>query len=355
MVTRSFWRGKRVLLTGHTGFKGSWLALWLHELGASVHGYALPAPTRPSLFEVARIDETLTSTFSDIRTPDALEAAVLAADPQIILHLAAQPLVAEGYRDPVATYATNVTGTINLLQAARRLDKLRAIIVVTSDKCYENLGTPHPYREGDQLGGHDPYSSSKACTEILTQAWRRSYFSAPGAAGLATARAGNVIGGGDWAEKRLVPDILRAFSAGQTAELRHPEGVRPWQHVLEPLAGYLMLAERLHEDRTFEGAWNFGPDLEDCVSAGHLADQLTTLWPGPVCWEKVESGISHEAGLLRLDASQARERLQWRPKWPLTEALRHTVAWQLAWQGGADMQAFCLQQIRDYIREPGQA
>lgn len=352
MVRGRFWSGKRVFLTGHTGFKGGWLALWLKELGANIYGYALPPPTDPSLFETARIGETLHSITGDIRDSDALETAASKANPDIIFHLAAQPLVSEGYSDPVGTYASNVTGTLNLLQAARKLDNLRAIVVVTTDKCYENRESSHAYREGDPLGGYDPYSSSKACAEILTHSWRRSFFSSPGSPGIATARAGNVIGGGDWADKRLIPDILRAFSTRSPALLRHPEAVRPWQHVLEPLAGYLLLAEELCTNALLPSAWNFGPELEDCVAASAVADAMASLWPEPATWQGTTSGIPHEAGLLRLDASLAKEKLQWHSKWSLKEALRQTVNWQLAWRRDEDMQAVSLDQIRCYSQQP---
>ncbi|MDX9707117.1 MAG: CDP-glucose 4,6-dehydratase [Azospira sp.] len=344
----TFWRGRRVFLTGHTGFKGSWLALWLHQLGAEVSAYALPPATTPSLYELAGIERTLTSRIGDIRDPQALAAALAAARPQIILHLAAQALVSEGYADPGGTYATNVMGTLNLLEAARRQPGIEAIVVVTTDKCYENRESEHAYRETDPLGGHDPYSSSKACTEILVASWRRSFFSGSGQASIATARAGNVIGGGDWAGNRLVPDLLAAFAAGETAVLRHPAAVRPWQHVLEPLGGYLLLAERLTADPALAGAWNFGPELEDCVSVGTVADKVAALWPTPARWQSQPSSLPHEAGLLRLDASHAREKLGWQPRWRLDRALEQTVAWHIAWQEGVDMGDFCRQQIEAY-------
>lgn len=349
LVTPAFWKGKRVFLTGHTGFKGSWLAIWLNELGAIVTGYALPAPTEPSLFEVAEVNKVLTSIIGDIRSYKQLAAALDAANPEIILHLAAQPLVSQGYSDPIGTYSTNVLGTVNLLEAARSLQRLDAIVVVTTDKCYENQESLHAYRESDRLGGYDPYSSSKACTELVVASFRQSFFGNPGQARLATARAGNVIGGGDWASNRLVPDILYALSQGQAAQLRSPKAIRPWQHVLEPLAGYLMLAEKLCSNESIPSSWNFGPELADCISATEIADQLCRLWSKTARWESETIDFPHEAGLLRLDASQAQQMLQWRPRWRVNEALRHTVDWHRAWIEGSRMQDFCRQQINDYI------
>lgn len=350
MVSQIFWRGKRVFITGHTGFKGGWLSLWLHKLGANVVGYALPPPTTPSFFVTTGIESLLQSAIGDIRNQEALSQSIKTANPEIIFHLAAQPLVSDGYRDPVGTYQTNVTGTLNLLEAARTLTDLRAVVVVTTDKCYENRETNDAYREGDPLGGYDPYSASKACAEIITHAWRRSFFTGEQATRVATARAGNVIGGGDWAEHRLLPDLLRAFTANKTAELRHPEAIRAWQHVLEPLSGYLRLAEGLFSDHSAQGAWNFGPALADCVSVGTVADQLAAYWPQPANWQVMESNIPHEAGLLILDSTQAREKLKWRPCWPLAEALRRTVDWQRAWLDKQDMQAFSKQQIDSYLQ-----
>jgi CDP-glucose 4,6-dehydratase len=342
----AFWRDKRVFLTGHTGFKGGWLALWLNLLGAKVTGYALPPATTPNLFELARVGKTLDSIIGDIRDPNALRTALAAARPQIILHLAAQALVAEGYADPVSTYATNVMGTVNLLEAARQLPDLDAIVVVTSDKCYENPETARAHVESDPLGGYDPYASSKACAEIAVAAWRRSFF--PERPAIATARAGNVIGGGDWAAHRLVPDLLAAFAANEPARLRNPHAIRPWQHVLEPLAGYLRLAEEIVADPALSGPWNFGPELEDCVSVGELAEQLCALWPCSRYAVEKAPAFPHEAALLRLDAARAKAHLDWRPRWRLPEALRQTVAWQRAWRDGEDMRDFCYKQIGQY-------
>ncbi len=349
-MTPNFWHKRRVFLTGHTGFKGSWLALWLNELGADVTGYALAPPTEPNLYGIARIDETLHSVIADIRDAGALTEAMQAARPQTILHLAAQPLVSEGYADPVGTYATNVMGTVNVLEAARRCPSLESIVVVTTDKCYDNRESLHDYNEADPLGGRDPYSSSKACAELVAAAYRASYFQADGAPQIATARAGNVIGGGDWAANRLVPDLLRAFADGKSACLRHPAAVRPWQHVLDPLAGYLGLAEQLTCKPAFARAWNFGPALADCVPTGTLADLAARHWGAPASWHSEPTTLPHEAQLLRLNTDAAQQMLKWRPKWPLNEAVRHTVAWHRAWLSGHDMQSFSRDQIQQYLR-----
>lgn len=351
-TTPAFWHNKRVFLTGHTGFKGSWLALWLAQLGAKVTGFALPPATTPSLFEAAGIGQALDSIIGDIRDTDALRQALLRSKPEIILHMAAQALVSEGYRDPVGTYATNVMGTINLLEQARHLPELRVMVIVTTDKCYENLETERAYTEADALGGHDPYSSSKACAEIVTASWRRAFFLPVGQVAIATARAGNVIGGGDWAPYRLVPDLVRAFAAGETAKLRNAHAVRPWQHVLEPLAGYLTLAEQLWDNPKLASAWNFGPELQDCVSVLELTQRLSALWPGGGRYSTEPSPLPHEAGLLRLDASRAHQLLNWRPRWRLDEALRQTVAWHLAWLSGSSMSEVCRQQIDTYCGTP---
>ncbi len=350
VVSPDFWRGRRVFLTGHTGFKGSWLALWLDEMGAKVTGYALAPPTQPNLFETARIGETLDSLIGDIRDAEHLGRAIRNARPQTLIHLAAQPLVSVGYDDPVGTFTANVIGTVNILEAARSCPDLQSIVVVTTDKCYDNRETLHDYVESDPLGGHDPYSSSKACAELVSASYRKSFFNTPDAPHLATARAGNVVGGGDWADNRLVPDLLRAFAARQTARLRHPGAIRPWQHVLEPLAGYLALAEQLSGDSSLARAWNFGPTLADCVSTGELADQFATQWAEGAHWESEPTTLPHEAQLLRLNTDAAQEMLKWRPKWPLNEAVRQTVAWHRAWLSGHDMQSFSRDQIKQYLR-----
>lgn len=350
-VSAAFWAGRRVLLTGHTGFKGGWLALWLQELGAEVCGYALPAPAEPSLWQVARLVECVPGTLADIRDAQRVAEAVTTFRPEIVLHLAAQPLVRESYCAPADTYAINVMGTVNLLEALRRCDSVRAVVVVTSDKCYENREWLWPYRENDGLGGHDPYSSSKACVELLCASWRESFLRESGIA-LATARAGNVIGGGDWSADRLLPDILRAWQAGQSLTLRYPQAVRPWQHVLEPLHGYLCLVQALVEQgEAMASAWNFGPDSEGQVSVGELVERLAQRWPGEARWTVEASGQPHEAGLLALDSSQARVRLNWHPRWNLQQAIERTLDWHQAWQAGEDMQTFSRAQIAAYQGE----
>ena len=347
-VTPEFWRGRRVLLTGHTGFKGGWLALWLQHMGAQVQGYALPAPRGDSLWQAARLDQLIAGELADIRDPQRLAAALHAQQPELVLHLAAQPLVRESYRAPVDTWSTNVTGTLNLLEAVRQCDSVRAVVVVTTDKCYDNREWVWPYREQDPLGGHDPYSSSKAAVELLCASWRASYLKAQGVA-LATARAGNVIGGGDWSPERLLPDVLRQWQQQQPVTLRYPGATRPWQHVLEPLHGYLLLAQALLQHREgADSAWNFGPDMADVASVGTVVEQLAQLWPGEARWQLEAAEQPHEAGLLALDSAKARHLLAWKPTWSLSQALAQTVRWHQAWQAGEDMQRHTLTQIEDF-------
>jgi len=347
-VSRSFWTGRRVFVTGHTGFKGSWMTLWLKNLGAQVFGYSLPPPTDPSLFHVANIAASLDAHVEgDVRDFESLKAAMVEAHPEIVMHLAAQSLVRESYSAPVETFATNVMGTVNVIEAARSCRGLLAIVNVTTDKCYENQDWVWGYRENDSLGGRDPYSASKACSELVTAAYRSSFFD-DGTVGLATARAGNVIGGGDWATDRLIPDFFRARRAGVSLEVRYPEATRPWQHVLEPLSGYLLLAERLCTgDKRWAGAWNFGPPDEDCMKVSEILDYVTGKAAGER-WHASTQQFPHEAGALRLDSSQARHILGWRPRWNLTTALDHTIEWYDRWHGNADMRSVCLQQIAAY-------
>jgi CDP-glucose 4,6-dehydratase len=356
VVNPGFWSGRRVFITGHTGFKGGWLALWLHRLGATLSGYALPPPTRPSLYHEAGIARLLRSLEGDVRDGAALANVLQAARPEVVFHLAAQPLVRRSYRDPAETYATNVMGTVHLLEAVRRCDSVRAVVVVTSDKCYDNQERPSGgYREDEPLGGRDPYSSSKACAELVSAAWRQSFFNpadhARHGVAIASARAGNVIGGGDWAEDRLVPDFLRAAAAGQELLIRAPGAVRPWQHVLEPVAGYLRLAERLVQDGVAcAEAWNFGPGDEDAQPVSWLADRLAALWGEGARWRTDAQPQPHEAHYLRLDSAKARERLGWQPRWRLEQALERVVDWHRAQLGGADMQRRSLEQIESYER-----
>jgi CDP-glucose 4,6-dehydratase len=344
-MTQPFWAGKDVLVTGHTGFKGGWLALSLAQMGARVHGYALAPPTEPSLFEAANVASVLAGqTIADIRDGAALRRALEAARPQIVFHLAAQPLVRQSYLDPIETYDVNVMGTVRLLDAVRATAGVKAVVSVTTDKCYDNREWPWGYRENEPLGGRDPYSSSKACTELVTAAYRDSFLAATGVA-VATARAGNVIGGGDWAPDRLVPDFFRAAGASGALEVRYPSATRPWQHVLEPVSGYLRLAERLASDGVaYAGAWNFGPSDDDARPVAWLLDRLVERVPG-AAWRHVGGEHPHEAGSLKLDSSKARGRLGWRPRWHLAEALDRTVEWQAAWTRGDDMRHMCLRQI----------
>jgi CDP-glucose 4,6-dehydratase len=344
----AFWCGKRVFITGHTGFKGGWLALWLKQLGAELHGYALAPPTEPNLFTVARLEGLFsTHTVADVRDAAALRNALHTAQPQLVFHLAAQPLVRASYAEPVDTYAVNVMGSVNLLEAVRGCDAVRAVVNVTTDKCYRNREVPTAYRETDALGGHDPYSNSKACAELVTAAYRDSFLAARNVA-VATARAGNVIGGGDWATDRLLPDFFRAHAQGRPLEVRHPDAVRPWQHVLEPLGGYLMLAQRLATDgAAFASAWNFGPSQADATPVHAVLDALTTHVPG-ASWCAVGNSAVHEAHLLSLDSAKARAQLGWRPRWTLDEALARTAEWHAARWAGADMAAVCSAQIGAY-------
>lgn len=346
----AFWRGKRVFLTGHTGFKGAWLALWLHELGAEVTGYALPPePGRPSLFEVADVRKGMRSQFADIRDRAALATALADSSADVVFHLAAQSLVRRSYSEPVETYATNVMGTVHLLEAARSAASVRAVVVVTSDKCYENREWPHTYRESDAMGGHDPYSSSKGCAELVTAAYRASFFQS--GAGIATARAGNVIGGGDWAPDRLVPDLVSGFARGAAVAIRSPGATRPWQHVLEPLRGYLMLAERLASaPASAAEAWNFGPFDRSTVSVRALAESVVRHWgSGTVDYAQQEPGL-HEAGLLAVDWGKARARLGWMPRFDLDESVRLTVEWYRSYYADPSSAGeVTRRQLRDYL------
>ena len=352
-LTAGFWRGKRVLVTGHTGFKGSWLCLWLQHQGAHVVGYATAPPTSPSLFDIARVDEGMRSVAGDIRDLAALSAVVAEHRPEIVFHLAAQPLVRLSYEQPVETYATNVMGTVHLLESVRRVGGVRAVVAVTSDKCYENKEWVWGYRESEPMGGHDPYSSSKGGAELVTAAYRESFFGVASYAkhgvALASARAGNVVGGGDWAADRLIPDIMRAFLAGQEVVLRHPQAIRPWQHVLDSLSGYLLLAERLwNEGAAFSEGWNFGPDDTDAKPVSWIMAQLAAGWGRPGAWRVDVGHHHHEATILKLDNSKAKARLGWRPKWSLERTLDAVNEWYMAYQAGDDMSLLTTNQITQY-------
>ncbi len=349
----AWWRGRKVFLTGHTGFKGAWLCLLLHRLGAKISGYSLGPPTDPNLFELADVETIAASVRGDVRDLPSLTDALQKSQGQIVLHLAAQSLVRESYLDPIRTFSTNVIGTANLLQAVRTAGKsVAAVVIVTSDKCYEIHQTPRSYREDEPMGGHDPYSSSKACAELVTTSFRRSFFF-DGPVAIASARAGNVIGGGDWAKDRLIPDIIRAFSASQSAIIRHPQAIRPWQLVLEPLAGYLQLAEKLVESgQPFAGAWNFGPGESDSRPVNWIADRLAQLWGGDARWGLSANAHPHEAPCLKLDAAKARSQLNWNPRTDLDTALVWIVQWYQAWQNGGDLRRISDQQIDRFLELP---
>lgn len=350
----AFWSGRRVFLTGHTGFKGSWLSLWLASMGADVYGYALAPDTDPNHYQLARIDDLVDSTLGDIRDREALTATLQRSRADIVLHLAAQALVRDSFKDPVTTFDTNVMGTVNLLEAVRNCSSVKAVVVVTSDKCYANREWAWGYREDEALGGHDPYSASKACTELVAQSWRLSFMGQGGEdarrCAVATARAGNVIGGGDWARNRLIPDLLDSVVRGQDVMLRNPDAVRPWQHVLEPLAGYLMLAERLCLDGdTCARAWNFGPYDSDARTVSWIVEQLIRECGSNTGWQRDASAGPHEARCLKLDCSEARQQLGWYPVWNLSDCLKEIALWHLAWTAGEDMQRVSRDTIARYL------
>lgn len=348
------WQGVSVFVTGHTGFKGGWLSLWLSDLGANVHGYSLAPPTDPNFFTAASVASILASdTRADIRDLARLQEELERARPKVVFHLAAQPLVRGSYAEPIETLDVNVIGTAKVLEAARSVDSVRAVVVVTTDKVYENREWPYAYRENEPLGGRDPYSASKAAAEIVTASYRASFFSGRGhTARIATARAGNVIGGGDWAADRLIPDCLRAFAGDQPVSLRNPSSARPWQHVLEPVSGYTRLAEQLvgGEGEKYARAWNFGPDERGNASVGDVARATAGEWGSSAVVRHDDAGNHpHEAGLLLLDSGLARRELDWEPRWSLADTLARTVHWHKAWLAGEDMRSFSLNQIRDYL------
>lgn len=353
-VDANFWQGKSVFLTGHTGFKGGWLSLWLSSMGAKVNGYALPPNTTPNLFSVLNLQDSLAhSQIGDIRDLDSLQKAVIKARPDIVIHMAAQPLVRYSYAHPVETYATNVMGTVYLLESLRSVDSVRATVVVTTDKCYENTERLAGYQEHEPMGGHDPYSSSKGCAELVTAAYRQSFYSIDQYSrhhhAIASARAGNVIGGGDWSEDRLIPDAIKAFETDKPLLIRNPLATRPWQHVLEPLSGYLVLAQALYEKGApFAQAWNFGPRDCDARPVKEVVDLLISAWGSPASWVQDASEHPHEAHSLKLDITKAHEQLGWVPKWNLEVAIEKIAQWQKAFQNKQDMKSISLAQIQSY-------
>jgi CDP-glucose 4,6-dehydratase len=354
-VDPDFWKGRNVFITGHTGFKGAWLCLWLTKMGAVVTGYALLPPTVPSLYELCRVDELITSVTADVRDLSSLKIAMTAAQPEVVIHMAAQPLVRDSYQMPVETYAINVMGTVHLLEAVRHCSSVRAVVNVTTDKCYENREWVWGYRENEPMGGYDPYSSSKACSELITAAYRHSFFTPSGPHTLtsmpavATARAGNVIGGGDWGKDRLVPDCIRAFLKGEPVHLRNPHAIRPWQHVMEPLSGYLLLAQRLvQEGARFADAWNFGPDDQDARNVEWVVARLCEKWGSNASFT-IDGGVHpHEATYLKLDCSKARNLLNWRPRWNLDTAIDAIIQFTKAYRNGMNLRKVCLDQIEQY-------
>jgi CDP-glucose 4,6-dehydratase len=353
VLNRNFWKGRKVLITGHTGFKGSWLSLWLSSLGADLSGYALRPPTEPSLFRQANVQECVSTMFADVRDFSQLKGVIADRKPEIILHLAAQSVVRAGYDDPIETYSSNVMGTVNLFEAVRQLEHHCAIVNVTSDKCYENREWVWGYRENEPFGGHDPYSNSKGCVELVTSAFRDSYFQ-PDAierhgVALGSARAGNAIGGGDWTKDQLIPDLFRAFTEGKPCLIRNKTAIRPWQFVLEPLRGYLLLAEKLSENAPkFASGWNFGPGDSDAKPVGWIADAAARLWGGGASWVLDGTPCPKESHFLKLDASKAAAGLDWRPVLPLCDALEWITDWYRACHSGADLERFTRDQIARY-------
>lgn len=353
----NFWKNKRVFLTGHTGFKGSWLSLWLQRLGAEVTGYALAPPTTPSLFELAKVNQGMSSIIADIRDSNRLTAELSKAAPEIVIHMAAQSLVRDSYKIPVETYSINVMGTVHLLEAARNCPTVKAVINVTTDKVYENREWPWGYRENEPFGGYDPYSNSKACSELVTAAYRSSYFNPVDydhhGVAVASARAGNVIGGGDWATDRLLPDIFRAILTGKPVQIRNPHAIRPWQHVLEPLSGYLLLAQKLYECGPEYGeGWNFGPKDDDTKPVEWIVRRICEQWGDKARYTVDAGSHPHEANYLKLDCSKASMKLDWHPRWPLERTIDGIIEWTRAYSEQQDLRAICLQQITTYEESP---
>jgi len=348
MINSDFWKGKKVFITGHTGFKGGWLSIWLNMLGAEVMGYSLKPNTIPSLFEIAKIDDLVESVYGDIRDYQHLEKTLHAFDPDILFHLAAQPLVRYSYKESIETYSTNVMGTVNVLEISKNCKNLKALINITSDKCYENTNKKSGYIETDPMGGFDPYSSSKGCAELVASSYRRSFYNNL-KKGLASVRAGNVIGGGDWAEDRLIPDILKSFENKQPVIIRNPNATRPWQHVLEPLSGYLILAEKLYDKpNIYSEGWNFGPDDEDIKPVNWIIENIIKKWPGSE-WVLDENSNPHEAETLKLDISKVKNKIKWKPTWNLDISLSRIISWHHNWKNGENMQRYSIKEINQYM------
>lgn len=354
LINMTFWKNKRVFLTGHTGFKGSWLAIWLNSMGAKVTGYALQPPTNPSLFEAAGVEELVHSIIGDIRDASLLQQAMIRADPEIVIHMAAQPLVRESYKNPVETYSTNIMGTVHLFESIRKCSSVKAVINVTTDKCYENKEWVWGYRENEPMGGYDPYSNSKACSELVTSSYRDSFFNPINydyhGVALASARAGNVIGGGDWAKDRLIPDCINSLVNGEQIILRNPNAIRPWQHVLEPLSGYLLLAEKLYNHGPEYGeAWNFGPNDADARSVEWIVQKIIEKWDGHASYQLDGGNHPHEAGFLKLDSSKAMMKLGWQQRWDLDSTIEKVVEWTNSYRHTKYVRNVCVSQITDYI------
>jgi len=350
VIDEFFWKGKRVFLTGHTGFKGSWLSLWLVSLGVEVKGYSLNPSTSPSLFDEAKIDSIIESQIGDIRDQDTLYESMTSFNPDILIHMAAQPLVRYSYDAPIETYEVNVLGTVKVLEVARSCSALKAIVNITTDKCYENDGRSEGYKESDPMGGYDPYSSSKGCAELVTSSYRRSFLQDQGV-DLSSVRAGNVIGGGDWAEDRLIPDILRSFEKGEPVVIRNPNATRPWQHVLEPLSGYLILAQKMYNNTNkYAEGWNFGPNKNDVKPVDWILEKMISKWPNS-SWKLDKDYSPHEACFLQLDILKAKSKLGWNPIWELSFTLEKIINWHRSWLNGEDMQAVCLIEIEEYSKD----
>lgn len=351
MILKDFYKGKRVFVTGHTGFKGSWLCAMLKELGADVYGFSLTPNTSPALFNILEFDDKIHSTIGDVRDYVALEKAYIESKPDVVLHLAAQPIVRESYKDPKYTYETNVIGTVNVLECLRRHSGAISFLNVTTDKVYENNDLEdHAFKEDEKLDGYDPYSNSKSCSELVTHSYKKSFFSEESSPAISTARAGNVIGGGDFANDRIVPDCVRATVKGESIIVRNPFSTRPYQHVLEPIAAYLMIVMKQAENKKYAGYYNIGPRDEDCITTGKLADAFVEHWGESAVWEnKAEANAPHEASFLKLDCSKARETFGWNPVWNVDQAIKETVSWYKAWDSGCDMYSFTQGQIREFL------